>query len=253
MFYKLGSFSFFVRPDSPAAARVAELRPQKNEAWQTIKESQQKERLDLRAAHRDEYAALTRQHIAERIGTQEQQRAQHLQRDTNRIAARASGHQGMANQQKAALQTIRLKHNARQASPTDSQSAPSQNPAEAVKAFMKTATAEHDRRGKIRASLNAQRQTNQLRAATPQRFRAQAGKAMQTLARDTQLDQQAQIRKAAQSGRTLSAEERANASPELQAKLHAQDKAASRAWHGASNSNQQQGKGKGRTGGGRGR
>ncbi len=52
----------------------------------------------------------------------------------------------MANQQKAALQTIRLKHNARQASPGDSQAIASQNPAEAMKTFMKTAIAEHERR-----------------------------------------------------------------------------------------------------------
>ncbi|MGO9172219.1 MAG: MobA/MobL family protein [Rhodomicrobium sp.] len=232
-----------------ATARVAEMRPQKNEAWQAITKAQAKERLDLRTTHREEAAAMSRQHIAERIGTEEQQRAQHLQRDTNRIAARMSGHQGMANQQKAALKTIRLKHNARQASRADSLP---QNPAKAAKTFMKTAVAEHDKRGKIRAGLNAQRQSNQLRAATPDRFRAQAGKAMHDLAHVTP-DPQTMARQAAESGRTLTSDERANASPETKANLDRQDK-ASRSWHRDSFSSQQQkGKDNGRSGGGRGR
>ncbi len=242
-----------------AAARVAELRPQKNEAWEALKESQAKERLDLRAAHREEYTALTRQHAAERRGTQEQQRAQDLQRGINRIAARASGHQGMANQQKIALQTIRLKHNARQASPGDSQATPSQNPAEAARNFIKTATAEQAKHRDIRAGLNTQRQTNQLRASMPQRSRERAGppRSPAEAARRIQnqhSDAQTMARQAAQSGRTLSSEERANASPELREKLDARDK-ASRSWPRDSFSSQQQkgGKDKGRNGGGRGR
>ncbi len=245
--------------DKTAAARVAQLRPQKNEAWEALKESQAKERLDLRAAHRDEYTALTRQHAAEGRGMQEQQRAQDLQRGINRIAARASGHQGMANQQKAALQTMRLKHNSQQASREDSQAPASQNPAEAMRAFMKMAVAEQNRRGKIRAGLNAQRQGNRLRASVPQHIRDQAGppRSPAEAARRIQHqhpDAQTVARQAAQSGRTLSSEERANASPELRAQLDRQDK-ASRSWHRDSFSSQQQkgGNDKGRSGGGRGR
>ena len=85
---------------------------------------------------------------------------------------------------------------------------------------MKTAVAEQDRRNKIRAGLNAQRQSNQLRASTPQRLRAQAGppRSPAEAARRIQNqhpDAQTMARQAAQSGRTLSSEERANASPEL--------------------------------------
>ncbi len=238
-----------------AAARIAELRPQKNEAWEAMKASQQTERLDLRASHREEFTALTRQHVAERIGIAEQRRAQQLQRNTNRVSAGMSGHQGMANQQKAAVQAIRLKQTMRQPSNVNGPISPSRNPAESAKAFLKTAFAEHDKQGRIREALNAKRQTNRLRAATPQRFRAQAGNAMQALARVSEPDQQSQLRQAAQAGRALSSEERANASPEVREKLDQQNKAASRAGHSASNSNQQQGKGKdsGRSGGGRGR
>ncbi len=237
------------------------MRPQKNEAWEALKESQLKERNDLRAAHREEYTALARQHAAERRGAEEQQRAQDLQRGLARIAARVSGHQGMANQQRAAVQTIRLKQDSRQASPGDSQATPSQNPAEAAKAFMKTAAGEQDRRNTIRAGLNARRQSNRLCAATLQRLSAQAGPPRSPAKaapdrQNRQSDTQTQARQAAQSGRILTSDERASASPELKEKLDARDKAAAqRAWHRDSFSGQQQkgGKDKGRSGGGRGR
>lgn len=127
-----------------------------------------------------------------------------------------------------------------------------------MRAFMKTAVAEQDRRTKIRAGLNALRQSNQLHASTPQRLRAQADppRSPAEAARRIQNqhpDAQTQARQAAQSGRTLTSEERANASPELRGKLDARDK-ASRSWHRDSFSTQKQkGKDKGRSGGGRGR
>ena len=59
--------------DKTAAARVAQSRPQKNEAWEAMKEAQAKERLDLRTAQREEYTALTRQrHFMTRIGVHRQ-------------------------------------------------------------------------------------------------------------------------------------------------------------------------------------
>ncbi len=85
---------------------------EKDQAWQALKQDQLRERADLRATHREEYAALSRQHAAERLGISEQHRSQQLQHDANRVAARFSRHPGMAAQQRAAVQAVRLRHHA---------------------------------------------------------------------------------------------------------------------------------------------
>ncbi len=222
-----------------SALHVGQARIEKDQAWQRLKKTQLQERLDLRNSHREEYAALSRQHIAERLGIAGQHNAQQLQRDANRVSARFAGHQGMAAQQKAALQAIRLGQRA--------------GADMTAKEFMKTALAEHDKRGKIREGLNARRQTNQLRAATPDRFRSQAGRAMDALSSASQPDQKTQARQAAASGRTLSSEERANAPQDVKKRLDRQDrKSAKRATFTPSGSSPQQ-TGKSRSGGGRGR
>ncbi len=244
-----------------AASNVAAARPQKNEAWQAMRAGQIQERATLRTAHRDEYASLAKQQAAERRALTLEQHALQLQRETNRIAAGMAGRQNMPNQQRRAVQMIHAHQHARDN--TKSAAVPvatPQNLAEAVKTFTKIAVSERDRRGQIRAGLNAQRQTNRLCASTPQRFRAQAGppRSPAEAARRAQAsppDAQIQVRQAAQSGRTLTSDERASAPPELlRYRLEARDKAAQRARHGDGNTTRQHKRnGKGRTGGGRGR
>ena len=120
-------------------------------------------------------------------------------------------------------------------------------PAEAIKAFMPTARHEHGKREKIREGLNARRQTDRLRGSTPERLRAQAGRAKDAL------DPETQARQAASSGRTLTGDERANAPQEVKERLDRQDrKSAERGMFQSSTGKDQQ-SGKGRNGGGRGR
>lgn len=216
---------------------IGEARVEKDQAWQALKKEQAQERLDLRATHREEYAALTRQHTAERLGIAEKHRV--LQHDANRVAARFGGNQGLAAQQRTAVQIMRLKHNAGVAPGEEI------TPAKAIKAFMQTARDEHGKREKIREGLNARRQTDRLRGSTPDRFRAQAGRAMDGI------DQQTQARSASASGRTLTAEERANAPKEIRERLDRQDKKAKNGKFGSQSQTQQRGKDRG--GGGRGR
>ena len=225
---------------------VGHARIEKDQAWQALRQTQLEERSDLRAAHRDEYGALARQHIAERIGTSEENRADDLQRQANRIEARLSAHSGMATQQQAALKLAHSHASGRQGKGLD--------PARSARALIKTAHAENEKRTKIRERLNAMRQTNQLRGSQPDRFRAQAGRAMQALGHVVESDQQNQVRQAAASGRALTSDERASAPQDLKEKVAWQDKrAAQRAAFIPARRDNNQERGKDRGGGGRGR
>jgi hypothetical protein len=200
-----------------STVHIAHARIEKDQAWQALRQGQMQERLDLRAAHREEFTALSCQHIAERLDINEQHRAKQLQHDANRIAARFSAYPGMAAQQRAAVQAIHLAAKA-------GREGAALNPAAASLALMKTAAAEHDRRRNIRAGLNAQRQTNQLHGATPDRFRIQPGRAMGALGHVMDSDRQTQARQAAESGRTLSADERASLPQNVKERLDGQDR-----------------------------
>jgi hypothetical protein len=232
--------------DQTSRRHVGLARIQKDEVWQALRKEQLKERLDLRAAHREEYAALTRQHVAERLGTDERLRAKQLQRDANRVSARFAGNQGMAAQQGAAQQAIRLSHKA-------SRDHAAINPAANSLALMKIAADEHAKRGDIRGRLNAQRQTNRLRGAAADRFRAQAGAALTALGRVMDSDPQTQARKAAGSGRTSSSEERANASGDAREQRDQQNRQAATEMFSSTSRQQhnQSNRGKDRGGGGR--
>ena len=190
---------------------------------------------------------MTRQHAAEKFGLKEGQRPIKLQREANRIAAQTNGYQGMASQQKAAHKSIQLNRHAGGVRPPKSA-----NPAEAARAYQEIAKQEHSRRAGIREGLNAQRQSNQLRAMTADRFRARAGRG-KPMSAGNEPSPQEQARQAVQSGRALTGDERANAAPELKERLARQDRRiAKRATfaHGEGNQRQQD---KGRGGGGRGR
>ena len=218
---------------------VGQARIEKDQAWQALKQQQLQEWNDLRNTHREEYAALTRQHVAERLGISEQHRSRQLVHDANRIAARFSRHPGLAAQQSAAVQAIRLRHNAGLHG-----NAP--GPAEAAIALMKTAAAEQDKRSGLRDRLNAQRQSNQLRGSRSDRFRAQAGAAMQAL--DHDIDPQTLARQAAEAGRS---DQRDTSPQDVKERLDRQDRKAQS--EKSSSGNQPQQRGKDRGGGGRGR
>jgi hypothetical protein len=249
-----------------SVARIAEARPQKNEAWQALRESQLQERAELRAAHRDEYAAMTRAHIAEQKALAQQLRAQdsmrdpnalaelaakmerrhaeRLQQQTNRIAAGMTNHAGMPLQHKAAVQTIGLRHRAEQGP------SPFLEPREAGRSFTAIAAAEGGRRRDLRTSLNARRQANRS-LATPNR--EQGPRRTPDRRRGDQASRANQIRQTVQAVNVTS-EQRANASPELRELLAAYDHKAARrsAIMEAVSNRQQQGRG-GHNGGGRGR
>ncbi len=230
--------------DQVSRRHIGRARLQKDEAWQALRKEQFNERVDLRAAHREEYSALTRQHVAERLGVGERCRAEELQQRADRLAARFAGHQGMAAQQGAAQQAIRLSHKAIR----DNAAA---NPAETSRRLMKISAGEHDRRRRMRTALNAQRETNQLRGAPSLRSDAQAGRVMQTRDHILGSDRQAQARQAAQSGRTLTSDERINAPQDVKERLAWQERKAST--ERFLSLSQPQHRGKDRGGGGRGR
>ncbi len=227
-----------------SALHVAQARIEKDHVWKTLRQTQLEERSDLRAAHRDEYAALARQHSAERLGVVEEHRAEGLQRQTNRIEARLSAHPGMAAQQQAAIKLVHS-HAAGKKKGLD--------PARTALALMKTAHAENEKRIKIRERLNAMRQTNKLRGSQPDRFRAQAGQAMHALGRIMDSDPQNQIRQAAASGRALTSDERANAPQDLKEKVAWQEKRATQRAAFIPGRSDTKESGRGRGGGGRGR
>jgi len=223
---------------------IAEARLEKDRAWHALRRRHKQERLGLRATHGDEYTALIRQHIAERVGSSEQFRAQQVQRDAIPVVARFSGGLGMAAQQRVAVQAIRLSRR------TSYDGIPVNRAAIAM-TFMKTAAAEHEKRKRIRAGLNAQRQTNRLRGVVPDRLHTQPGIAMGALRHVMDSDRQTQARQAAQSGRPLSADERASLPQHVRERLDAQERKVS--IERFISTAQQQHRSRDRGGGGRGR
>ncbi len=274
-----------------ATRQINRCRPEKDAAWKAMQAQQEKQRLDLRNLHRQETSALARQHIAERLSVHEKWRALSLDKQANRIDARLSAHQGMAAQQKAAIATIKLHARASQTRSANGSKAAPVNPREASRAYMATAHSEEGKHAAIRDKLlktraqNLERagpaaQKSQDRSAPRQQAGnsragangAAAGKGSprETLApgiqaargnrvgriqhRLSKADPQQQIRQAAESGRTLSGDERANASPEIKAQLAREDRRAQdRSFFTGGNSRQHDQDKGGRNGGGRGR
>ena len=114
-------------------------------------------------------ARSSAQHTAARLALKEQHRVIDMQRDANRIAARANGNQGMPTQQKAALETIRLKQETREATAKGAdKERPSPGRNADPRGLQQTAAAERDRRTAIRSRLDGQRQSNRLVSASPQ-------------------------------------------------------------------------------------
>ena len=211
---------------------------------------QEQERLDQRAAHRQETSALTRQQIAERLGVHEKWRALGLGRQANRIDARLTAKQGMAAQQKAALDTIKLHARTGRAASPDGDAAASSNPREAARAHFETAKAEEAKHDAIRQKLLEDRTKNFERAG---------------VAADKSHDRPAQRqlaggRPAAHDGATGKASPREIVAPGIHAARGNRSPAVERrpgevdrsSFAGINSRQQDNGKG-GRTGGGRGR
>ncbi|MGO9475870.1 MAG: MobA/MobL family protein [Rhodomicrobium sp.] len=256
-------------------------RPEKDAVWKAMLNKQEQERLDLRKEHRAETTALARQQIAERLGVHEKWRALHLGRHANSIDAQLGARQGMSAQQKAAVSSIKLHNRTGQ---TGAHPELSANPREAARRYFEIAREEDAKRESLRDALSKQRDSKLKRAGlAPDKIRDRSaerqaesrratGKASPRdivapgieVARDKRaewiqnrtrdVDPQQQIRQAAQSGRALSSEERANASPEVRERAARDDKSARDRWSHTSSQGRNQDKGKGgRSGGGRGR
>ena len=233
-----------------ATRRVNQCRPEKDAAWKAMLAGQEQERLDLRAAHRQETSTLTRQQIAERLGVHEKWRALSLGRQANRIDARLTAKQGMAAQQKAALDTIKLHARTGQGARSGGDAAASSNPREAARGYFETAKAEEAKHDAIRQRLLEDRAKNFERAG---------------VAPDKSHDRPAQGllaggRLAAQDGATGKASPReivapgihtarGNRSSTVERRLSEVDRSS---FAGANSRQQDNGKG-GRNGGGRGR
>jgi len=254
-------------------------RPEKDAAWKAMLKKQEQDRLDLRKEHRAETTTLARQHIAERVGVHEKWRALHLGRHANSLDAQLSMRQGMAAQQKTAVSSIKMHNRTGQTGGNPDLTA---NPREAARRYFEIAREEDTKREVLRNQLSKQRAANLQRAGlAPDKTRDRSAEAESRRAtgkasprdivapgievsrdkraewiqqRSRDVDPQQQIRQAAASGRTLSSEERANASPEVRERAARDDKSARDRWSFTSSQGRNQDKGKGgRTGGGRGR
>ena len=145
--------------------KINECRPEKDAAWKAMQARHEKERLDLRTLHRQETSALARQQVTERLALHEKWRAQALDKQANRIDARLTAHQGMAAQQQAALETIKLHAQASRTAAAGGPVAVPPNPLEASRAYSEKAQSEQDKRAAIRATLLKTRAQNLERAA----------------------------------------------------------------------------------------
>ena len=248
------------------AKRQVDLRrPEKDAAWKALKESQEKERNDLRTEHRKEISTLSRQHVAERLGVQEKWLAQTLDKKSHHIMARLSSRQSMATQQPAAHQTIKLHA---KASLGETTALPS-NPREAARRFFELAHKEKERQEAIRQKLLDDRrkrlelagratETGREKKSPRQTIlpgilaaRDNRGASLQRRQRET--DPQQQIRQKELSGQSLNSAERANATPEIRQRLSARERRAQAIRDLMRGSSGRENSGKGRSGGGRGR
>lgn len=271
-----------------ATRQVDGRRPEKDTAWKAMMAGQEQERLDLLGLHRKENSALSRQHIAERRGVHEKWRAIYLGRRTDALDVRLTTRQGMAAQQKAAVDTIKLHNKAGRDGAEKNGVILAANPREAARAYFETARREAAKHEAIRAQLLEQRTKNLERAGIAQDSRTWPAERQRTngrtarngnagasprasllpgihVARDSRfekvqermrdIDPQQQIRQAAAAGRALTSDERANASPEMKERLAREDKKSqerSSFFTGGNSRGQDRGK-DGRSGGGRGR
>lgn len=235
--------------------QVDRRRADKDQAWKAMQGQQEKDRLALRAAHREETSALARQHVVERLALEEKWRARDLARQANRLDARLTAHQGMAAQQMAAVGTIRLHRRASQTKSIDGPLAVPVNPQEAFKHHLAAARQEQQKHVHLRTQLISQR-TEHIRYSAAAPIRANVGgRPRKHVPRQAATENaQASLRQAVQSGRPLTDAERTNAAADIKQELARKDRAEAVRWVISHlGSEKQQDRGKGRPGGGRGR
>jgi hypothetical protein len=156
-----------------SSAEIERARPAKNAAYQALLAAQDKERTGLREHHRKVSSAAARQQIAEQLGIHEKWRAVHLERQTNRVDARLSGHQGMAAQQRAADAQVKLHARASFIKGPHGRIPVPQNPREATRLYFEAARNEQASHIALRESLDRDRARN-LERADPFGFNAAA-------------------------------------------------------------------------------
>ena len=205
-----------------AAKEIEKARPIKNEAWHSLKHTQDIERRALQQRHAEETAALSRQHIAERLALHERWQHQHQSKQANRVSAKLEAHQGMAAVQSTAVRMIKEHVKTKQQTASG-------NPFEAAKHFGERAKAEQAARNAIRYELFTGRGFNQERGSsrsTNSRGHARHdGVAASRQQAREQSDKQNDIRHATASGRPLTSAEQANATPATKAALSSKETA----------------------------
>ena len=267
------------------AKRQVDLRrPEKDAAWKALKESQEKERLALKAEHRKETSVLARQQVADRLAVEEKIRAEALDKKAQCTSKGLSSRQDMATVQRVAVETMKLHARtnwiAGRALPA--------NPLQAANAYQDIARAEEAKLPGLRAALNEMRSKN-LERAGPSAFvekmlSSNGQRAPWSVGRTTSRKQdprqiilpgildyknkrvsahqqavrqanQAQdiARQAMTAGRTLTDAERTNAPPEIRQRLSDRERKALAIRHLTERSPRREERGKGRSGGGRGR
>ena len=157
-----------------AERQVGQVRPVKDEAWQSLKLAQETERNDLQRRHTEEIAALSRQHIAERYAVHERWQHQNAEKQAQKISARLEARQDMVTVQASAITMIKQRARPEQRRDGNGPSAPG-NSLVAAQHFAERARAESATRGAIRYELNAQRQLHQIRAAEAGNVQRDAG------------------------------------------------------------------------------
>ncbi len=193
--------------------QIETVRPEKNAAWQSLKETQDKERNALKQRHVEETAALSRQHIAERHALHERWQQTHRDRSAAKASSRLS-RQGMANANQTAVAMAKQHARQQKPAPRDLLDVPDH----AAWQFRERARAAADSRAAIRYELDAMRRLNEGRAgpraqrhmvaahAAGQRFSA-----TRTSQEQQQSDRQQGMQQALAGGRALTSEERAGA------------------------------------------
>lgn len=237
-------------------AEVAKVRPIKDEAWQSLKAAQDRERKDLQQRHTQEVTALSRQQIAERHALHERWLHHHDTKRSGQLSARLETRQGMAPVQATAVKMIKMRARAEQHQ--EKIGLPAAPSLVAAAHFAERARAEASNRTSIRYQLNAFRQSNHIRAAEPAERRAKPGQmAARRAAIRAQIlaEHQAKSanRQAMTAGSAISSSDRANASPEAKASLSSRDKARERREQAFDRFVQRQNEGKEKNGGRSGR
>ena len=218
-----------------AKLQIDAARPAKDEAWQKLKATQEQERTNLQRRHAEEIAATSRQHIAERIALQERWQHQNLTARSGKLSAKLEARQDMASVQRTAVAIIKLRAAAQNRYGENRPILNAMPSLTVATHFTERGRAEQANRNAIRYELNALRQLNQIRAAAPAERRHAPGRIaerrvsnrMQIQAQRQarqQSDPQTAIRQAIASGRALSSEERANASPDFRGAIASHDK-----------------------------